>query len=105
VGPRFWRSRSGDSKAAVSYLTRALAEPPPDSRRAAALAELGRAEARTGAPTAVEHLEQAIALAPDPCEAAVAALELAGLLKFAGDSVRAVNVLKQGPGPPRRQRY
>ena len=83
----------GDSKVAVTYLTRALAEPPPESRRAATLAELGRAEARTGAPDAVEHLEQAIALAPDPREAAAAALELAGLLKFAGDSVRAVDVL------------
>ena len=85
----------GDSKVAVTYLTRALAEPPPEARRAAALAELGRAEARTGAPGAVEHLEQAIALAPDPREAAAAALELAGLLKFAGDSVRAVDVLER----------
>ena len=85
----------GDSKVAVTYLTRALAEPPPASRRAELLAELGRAEARTGAPGAVEHLEQAIVLAPDPREAAAAALELAGLLKFAGDSVRAVAVLEQ----------
>ena len=85
----------GDCKVAVTYLSRALAEPPPDSRRAALLAELGRAEARTGAPGAVEHLEQAIALAPDPREAAAAALELAGLLKFAGDSVRAVAVLEE----------
>ncbi len=85
----------GDCDVAVTYLTRAMAEPPPDARRAALLAELGRAEARTGAPSAVDHLEQAIALAPDPCEAAAAALELAGLLKFAGDSVRAVGVLEQ----------
>ena len=48
-----------------------------------------------GAPAAVEHLEQAIALAPDPREAAAAALELAGLLKFAGDGVRAVDVLRR----------
>jgi DNA-binding CsgD family transcriptional regulator/tetratricopeptide (TPR) repeat protein len=88
----------GDSKVAVIYLTRALAEPPSDAGRAAVLAELGRAEARTGAPAAVEHLEQAIALAPDPCEAAVAASELAGLLKFAGESVRAVDVLKKAQG-------
>ncbi len=85
----------GDSKVAVVYLTRALAEPPPESRRAAVLADLGRAEARTGAPEAVEHLEQAIALAPDPCAAAAAALELAGLLKFAGDAVAAIAVLEQ----------
>ena len=90
---------------AVTYLTRALAEPPPASRRAELLAELGRAEARTGAPGAIEHLEQAIVLAPDPREAAAAALELAGLLKFAGDSVRAVAVLEQakvrsGDGAP-----
>ena len=95
----------GDSEVAVTYLTRALAEPPPDLRHAAMLAELGRAEARTGAPSAVEHLEQAIALALDPCEAGEAALELAGLLKFAGDSVRAVGVLEEaqarlGDGDP-----
>ena len=85
----------GDCEVAATYLTRALAEPPRDARRAALLAELGRAEARTGAPAAIDHLEQAIALAKDPCEAAAAALELAGLLKFAGDSVRAVGVLEQ----------
>jgi DNA-binding CsgD family transcriptional regulator/tetratricopeptide (TPR) repeat protein len=85
----------GDSKVAATYLTRALADPPPDSERAAVLAELGRAEARAGASTAVEHLEQAIELAPDPHAGAAAALELAGLLKFAGDAVRAVDVLKQ----------
>ena len=50
----------------------------------ALLAELGRAEARTGAPAAVEHLEQAIALAPDPREAAEAALELAGPAEVRG---------------------
>ena len=85
----------GDSKVAVTYLTRAVAEPPADGAYATVLAELGRAEARAGAPAAVEHLEQAIALASDPREAAAAALELAGLLKFAGDSVRAVDVLTQ----------
>ncbi len=85
----------GDSKTAVTYLTRALEEPPPVTRHVALLAELGRAEARTGAPAAVEHLELAISLSLDPSEAAAAALELAGLLKFAGDSLRAVEVLER----------
>ena len=67
------------------------------------LAELGRAEARTGAPAAVEHLEQAVALAPTRAQAAEAALELPALLKFAGHAVRAVEVLEAasarlGPG-------
>ena len=84
----------GDAKTAVAYLTRALAEPPPEPRRPEVLACLGRAEARTGAPGAVEHLEQAIALA-EPRAAAGAALELAGLLKFAGDAVTAVGVLER----------
>lgn len=84
----------GDSAVAVTYLTRALAEPPTEARYAATLAELGRAEARTGAPSAIDHLEQAVALASSPRDAALAALELAGLLKFAGDAVRAVGVLE-----------
>ncbi len=84
----------GDSPTAVRYLERALAEPPPADRRAQVLAELGRAEARTGAPGAADHLEAAIALAPDPRAAAEAALELSGLLKFSGQAVRAVDVLQ-----------
>ena len=90
-----WALALGDPATAATYLTRALAEPPAPSRRPAILAELGRAEARNGAPSAIEHLEQAIALAPDPRTAGEAALELSGLLKFAGDSVRAVEVLQE----------
>ncbi|HYI35228.1 MAG TPA: LuxR C-terminal-related transcriptional regulator, partial [Thermoleophilaceae bacterium] len=85
----------GDSEVAVTYLARALAEPPPDADRARVLAELGGAEALTGASDAVAHLEQAIDLSTDPRDHANAALELAGLLKFAGDSVRAVEVLEE----------
>ena len=85
----------GDSAQAVAYLDRALAEPPADDRRAAVLSELGRAEARTGAPEAAWHLRTAMDLAPDPRAAAEAAIELAGLLKFAGESVEAVDVLEE----------
>jgi DNA-binding CsgD family transcriptional regulator len=42
-------------------LTRALAEPPPDSERAAVLHELGRAETAASLPDSLEHLERAYA--------------------------------------------
>ena len=84
----------GDPEVAVTYLSRALAESPPDGVRARILADLGGAEALTGAAGAIPHLEQAIELSTDPRDHARAALELAGLLKFAGDSVRAVKVLE-----------
>ena len=84
----------GDCGVAVTYLRRALEEPPPPGELPAVLADLGRAEARTGAPEAVDHLEQAIATSTDPVQSTEASLELAALLKFAGRSVRAVDVLK-----------
>lgn len=85
----------GDPEAAVTYLARALAESPADNIRAKLLAELGGAEALTGSAEAIGHLEQGIAMSADPIDHARAALELAGLLKFAGDSVRAVAVLEE----------
>ena len=59
------------------------------------LLELGRAEARAGDPEAIAHLERAMAEARDARLAAQAALELAPVLKFAGESVRAVAVTER----------
>ena len=59
------------------------------------LLELGRAEARAGDPEAIGHLEQAMEAAEDGRDAAHAALELAPVLKFAGEAVRAVAVIER----------
>ena len=83
----------GDARGAVTHLRRALAEPP-EARRAVLL-ELGRAEARAGDPEAIGHLEQAMEAAEDGRDAALAALELAPVLKFAGEAVRAVAVIER----------
>lgn len=80
----------GDPRGAVTHLRRALTEPPSAATRPALLLELGRAEARAGDPEAIEHLEKAMDEAADGRLAAQAALELAPVLKFAGESVRAV---------------
>ena len=88
----------GDARIAVTYLTRALDEPPPAVRRVEIVAELGRAEARIGAPEAITHLKEAFEFAPDANAAGEAAIELSRLLKFAGDGVGAVAVLEQAQG-------
>jgi class 3 adenylate cyclase/tetratricopeptide (TPR) repeat protein len=58
---------------AVSYLRRALAEPPDQATRGAVLAELGFAEALVNGPAAVEHLREALtSIEPGPRRAQVA---------------------------------
>ena len=52
---------AGAPESAASYLCRALQEPPRAGRRAAVLRELGASEAATGLPSAIEHLEEALA--------------------------------------------
>jgi DNA-binding NarL/FixJ family response regulator len=57
----------GAPEAAVTYLRRALQEPPADDYRATVLLELGYAEALTFQPhDAIEHLRAGISLSPDP---------------------------------------
>jgi DNA-binding CsgD family transcriptional regulator len=56
------RARAGGApESAASYLRRALQEPPDAAVRAAVLRELGGAEAATGLPSAIGHLEEAAA--------------------------------------------
>ena len=76
--------RQGAPSIAVTYLRRALAEPPPNDDRGTALAELGRAEWMTGDPQAIEHLQAALEHAGDPVPRAQLACELAGALTLAG---------------------
>jgi DNA-binding CsgD family transcriptional regulator len=68
---------------AVGYLQRAAEEPPAPDERPEVTAELGLAEAAAGLPSAVERLEQAIALAASPRRRAELALAL-GRTLYAG---------------------
>ena len=76
--------RQGAPSVAVTYLRRALAEPPPNDDRGRTLAELGRAEWMTGDPRAIEHLQAALEHSRDPVQRAQLSCELAGALTLAG---------------------
>jgi hypothetical protein len=65
----------GSSASAVTYLQRALDEPPAIDRRAAVLLDLGLTEASAALPAAAEHLRQALDLTTDPIRRARIATE------------------------------
>ncbi len=74
----------GDATSAAALLARALDEPPPPSDRPAVVLELGQAHARAGAPEAVAPLSEIVSHAEDPDMIVAAAIELSGMLFFAG---------------------
>ncbi|MFI1566912.1 BTAD domain-containing putative transcriptional regulator [Streptomyces sp. NPDC020490] len=74
----------GAADAAVTYLARALAEPADPAERPEVLLELGRMEALTIGPAAIEHLREAYDTLPEPARRANAAQTLARALVFAG---------------------
>lgn len=86
---------AGIPTAAISYLRRALAEPPPQDVVPEVLLELGTAEARTGDPSAVEHLAEALELTGDVRRRGVVALELGRALHMAGRVTETVSVLSR----------
>ncbi|MER5429161.1 BTAD domain-containing putative transcriptional regulator [Streptomyces sp. NPDC002588] len=88
----------GAADAAVTYLTRALDEPPGPDRRPDVLLELGRAETLGNGPAAVEHLGQAYETLPDPARRATAALALARTLVFAGGPGQATAFARRAAG-------
>ena len=67
----------GAPELAVSYLRRALAEPPPKESRLGVLRELGRAECLAPIATDFTALREALALADDPRQRVDISLELA----------------------------
>ena len=83
----------GAPAAAVHWLRRALAEPPPPVSRPEVLLELGTAELRLAVPVSIEHLEAAIETIREPRLLAVAVRQLANALNLTGDFDRAVAVL------------
>jgi DNA-binding CsgD family transcriptional regulator len=79
----------------VSYLTRALAEPPPVERRADVLTSLGSAENLLFATRSEEHLREALELSEDPIARGTAALPLAGTLLMNGRAEEAVALARR----------
>ena len=89
---------AGAPESAVHWLTRALAEPPPDRARGAILRELGTAEASLQRPVAVEHLQEALSLSSRPSERAEIAREIAVPLMHSGHMTEAVELLERAAG-------
>ncbi len=88
-------ARQGAPDGAVSYLRRALEEPPAEALRAELLLELGLAEALTSGPDAVKHLRAALATTDDPAARLGAAPVLAQSLVFTGEVSQAAEFARQ----------
>ncbi|MDT7713963.1 MAG: hypothetical protein QOG46_2910, partial [Pseudonocardiales bacterium] len=86
----------GAPESAMTYLRRALTEPPAESVCAAVLGELGGAERIARDPAAAVHLEQAWQASTDPVARARFADQLANVLFFARESDRCLAVLQAG---------
>jgi DNA-binding CsgD family transcriptional regulator len=83
----------GAADSAAAYLRRALQEPPEPTERAEVLYELGSAERLLHAPTAVQHLDEALALTGDRQRRGQVALALGQTMFFSGQGQQAVDVL------------
>jgi DNA-binding CsgD family transcriptional regulator len=88
--------RRSAPQSAVSYLLRALEEPPRPPRRPSVLAALGIAEAMAGLPSAAEHLAFAIALTDDPVRRAELGLERGRALDTQGLHEQAASAFELG---------
>jgi DNA-binding CsgD family transcriptional regulator len=74
----------GAAESAVTYLRRALEEPPPEDRRTEVLLALGQAEGLTDGTAAAEHLRAAYDALSDPVARAQIAVGLSSVLVFTG---------------------
>ncbi len=81
---------AGAPESAASYLRRALQEPPATGRRAVVLRELGGAEAATGLPSSIGHLEDAVTSGSGDDDRARALLALGCALAAAGRHADAI---------------
>jgi DNA-binding CsgD family transcriptional regulator len=84
----------GAPAAAVAWLSRALAEPPPPEARGQVLLELGSAQLRLGVPEAICHLAEAVELISDPPLLARSVRNLALALTLSGDADRSVAAIE-----------
>jgi DNA-binding CsgD family transcriptional regulator len=85
----------GDAAGAAGLLSRALDEPPADGERGAVVLELGQALARAGAPEAIAPLSDIIERSEDAAAIAAAAIELSGMLFFAGRGAEGAAILRR----------
>lgn len=99
----------GDASGAAAFLARALKEPPTPSERPAVMLELGLARARAGMPEAVPPLTEVVEHGEEEAAIAAAAVELGGMLFFAGRAAEGLAVLRRAQerlpaiGPAREQ--
>jgi DNA-binding CsgD family transcriptional regulator len=99
----------GDAVGAATFLARALDEPPALDERAALVLELGLARARAGDPDAIEPLTEIVIHGEDETAIVTAAIELSGMLFYAGRAGEAASILRRAqqrlePGDPGRAR-
>ena len=85
----------GDAAGAAALLSRALDEPPADGDRTAVLLELGQAHARAGAPEAIAPLSEIVERGEDAAAIVAAAIELSGMLFFAGRAAEGAAILRR----------
>jgi DNA-binding CsgD family transcriptional regulator len=85
----------GDAAGAAALLSRALDEPPLPGDRSAVLLELGQARARAGAPDAIEPLTEIVERSDDAATIAAGAIELGGMLFFAGRPAEGAAILRR----------
>ena len=85
-------SARGALKEAVTYLRRAMEEPPAAAARIDSLIELGRVEVHAHGSQGLEHLREALELSQDPIKRANVALELGRSLSMMADWRAAVGV-------------
>ncbi len=85
----------GDAAGAAALLARALDEPPAHEDRSSVLLELGQARARAGAPEAIEPLSEIVEGGEDATAIAAAAIELSGMLFYAGRGAEGGAILRR----------
>ena len=88
VGAAREAARNGAPESAAVFLRRVIDEPPPPAEQHELLLELGTAEAGAGLDGWAEHLQDAVATAPDAEAAAGAAIVLARALNRVSGSRR-----------------
>jgi DNA-binding CsgD family transcriptional regulator len=84
----------GTPAAAISYLRRALEEPPPAAAVPELTAELGAAETRARDPSAIEHLTLALEMTAEPERRAAIGLDLGRALTMGGRLGDAIALLE-----------
>jgi DNA-binding CsgD family transcriptional regulator len=91
----------GAPESAASYLRRALEEPPVPAERAGLLRQLGVSEGASGLPSALDRLEEALAVARDEADRAQTLLALGRTLASVGrhaEALRAFDEAAAGAG-------